>query len=147
MQPRHYLTLQTQLALPLIPFFIDLFARLILLGGKVEWYLIPDLWTFLVTYAFFCLSLMIAVNPRQLQTDDEANVNVELVRQQLLGYAIFAVAFAGGISFFRAFDQLLPEQQIASQHGIWLLLVVVAYTIYTFWRIWTTHLSYVNRDA
>jgi hypothetical protein len=87
MRAQHALTLQTQLALPLIPFCIDLFARIVLLGQKLAWYQLPDLWTFLVTYAFFCIGLMISINPRELATDDEANLHVELVRQRLLGYS------------------------------------------------------------
>ena len=85
MRVKHALTLQNQLALPLIPFCIDLFARVVFLGGKVPWYQLPDLWTFLVTYAFFCLGLMVSVTPVALPTDLDANVNAELVRQRLLG--------------------------------------------------------------
>jgi hypothetical protein len=38
MRVRHALTLQTQLALPLIPFCIDLFARIVFLRTQLQWY-------------------------------------------------------------------------------------------------------------
>jgi hypothetical protein len=50
---RYALTLRTQLAIPLVPFVIDFGARTIILWNKVKWYQLPDLWTLLVTYAFF----------------------------------------------------------------------------------------------
>jgi len=53
MHPRYALTLRTQLGLPLVPFVIDLGTRTIILWDRVAWYQLPDLWTLLVTYAFF----------------------------------------------------------------------------------------------
>jgi hypothetical protein len=144
MQIRSALTLQTQLTLPLIPFFIDLLARVILLHSKLPWYQLPDLCAFLITYAFFFLGLMVAVTPPQLPTDQDATVNIELVRQKLLGYAIFSVTFAGGISFFRAFDELLPEQHIYENHGVTLVIAVLLFALYTMYRVLRTHLSYVR---
>src|SRR4051794_33774976 len=118
MRAKYVLTLQTQLALPLIPFFIDLFVRIVFLRSKLPWYQLPDLWTFLVTYAFFCLGLMVSVTPLELPSDVEATTNAELVRQRLLAYAILSVALAGGISFFRALDELFPEHRIYEEHGL-----------------------------
>jgi hypothetical protein len=40
----------------------------------------------------------------------------ELVRQRLLGYCILSICFAGGISFFRAFNEWLPQQRIYETH-------------------------------
>jgi hypothetical protein len=145
MRARFALALQTQLALPLIPFCIDLFARIVLLRDTLEWYQLPDLWTFLVTYAFFCLGLMVSVNAHELATDDDANLHVELVRQRLLGYSIFSVTFAGGISFFRAFAELFPTLHISEKHGLALFLAVAIFAGYTMFHICRTHLSYVNR--
>ena len=145
MRPRHILTLQSQLALPLIPFCIDLFARVIFLRSQLEWYQLPDLWTFLVTYAFFCLGLMVSINPHELPGDDEANLNVELVRQRLLAYSIFAVTFAGGISFFKVFSELYPALHVSQEHGLSLFVVVALFTGYTMYRICVTHSSYLNR--
>jgi hypothetical protein len=147
MRPRYALTLQSQLALPLVPFVIDLGARIILLWDKVAWYQLPDLWTFLVTYAFFCIGLMIEVNPRELPTDAEANIHVELVRQRLLAYGIFSVTFAGAISVFRAINDLLPNQHLAETRGLALFAAVIIFFVYTFFQICRTHLSYVNRGG
>jgi hypothetical protein len=147
MPPRHFLTLQTQLGLPLIPFGIDLFTRAVFLGASLRWYQIPDLWTLLVTYAFFCLGLMATINPLRLPTDPDANVHVESARQELLGYAIFAVAFAGGISFFRSFNETYPEHHVSAEHGLALFVTVAIFVGYTFIRICRTHLSYANRDS
>jgi hypothetical protein len=111
MHPGYALTLRTQLWLPLVPFVIDLGARTIILWNKVAWYQLPDLWTLLVTYAFFCLGLMLTIRPRTLPTDQEANVIIELVRQRLLGYGIFSLTLAGAISVFRAVNELVPDQR------------------------------------
>jgi hypothetical protein len=146
MRVKYALTLQNQLALPLIPFCIDLFARVVFLGGRLPWYQLPDLWTFLVTYAFFCLGLMVSITPVELPTDLDASVNAELVRQRLLAYAIVSVAFAGGISFFRAFDELFPEHRIYEEHGLALFIAVFLFASHTMFQICRTHLSYVGRD-
>src|ERR1019366_7416469 len=120
MQPQRALALHTELTLPLIPFAIDTCARWLILRARVEWFQIPDLVVLLATFSFFCLGLMFGVSPRALPTDPEVNATVELVRQRLLGYAIFAVALAGGISFFRAFDEMYPEHHLYIDNGLYL---------------------------
>jgi hypothetical protein len=147
MKPRNALTLQNQLTLPMIPFLIDTCARAIILGGHVEWYRIPDLVTFLVTYAFFCLGVMFTVNPHALPTDQEARDNVELVRQRLLASSIFAVSLAGGISFFRVFAERYPEHNIYSEYGLVLFVLVAMFSLYSIIRVCGTYMSYVNRGA
>lgn len=147
MIPRNALTLQTQLMLPLIPFIIDTFARGLLLRNKIDWFQIPDLVTLLVTYAFFCLGLMFTVHPHHIRTDEDAEIKVQLVRQRLLANAIFAVSFAGGISFFRAFDEMHPEHNLYNEHGFALFIVVALFVAYGLIRISRTYLSYVNRGA
>jgi hypothetical protein len=145
MHPRHALTLQTQLVLPLIPFAIDLGARLILLWNKVPWYELPDLWTLLITYAFFCIGLMVAIRTPSLPSDQEADVLPELVRQRLLAIGIVSVTLAGAISVFRAMNELLPDQHLYETHGLALFCVVVVFVGCTLFRISSTYLSYVGR--
>jgi hypothetical protein len=145
--PKHALTLQTQLTLPMIPFVIDTMARWFLLRHHIEWYLIPDLVTFLVTFAFFCLAVMFAINPRALPGAEELNLTVELVRQRLLANTIFAVTLAGGISFFRIMDDIFPQQHVYKDNALYVLIIVVIFVCYVVFRILTTYLSYINRNA
>jgi hypothetical protein len=109
MNPRNALTLQTQLFLPMIPFVVDTFARGLLLRHQLEWYQIPDLVTFLVTYAFFCLGVMFTVNSPMIRTDQDVIIQVELVRQRLLGTCLFFITFAGVLSVLRAFDEFASD--------------------------------------
>lgn len=145
MHPRSLLTLQTQLALPLIPFAIDTLARWLLLRDSIPWYQIPDLVMFLVAYAFFCLGVMVAVNSYSLPSDDDAVVNVELVRQRLLANSIFAIPFAGGISFFKALSEKVPPLNLYSEQGIWLFMIVSVYVCYSLPTICRKYMTYINR--
>jgi hypothetical protein len=147
MRPRYALTLQTQLALPLVPFLIDLGARLFFLWNKIAWYQLPDLWTLLVTYAFFCIGVMLAIPQPTLSSDKDVDILTELVRQRLLAYGIFSVTLASAISVFRAVNEMLPEQHLAETHGLVLLIVVAVFVAYTFTNIYRTYLSYVSRGS
>jgi len=145
--PRSALTLQTQLSLPMIPFVVDTFARWLILRHQLEWYQIPDLVTFLVTYAFFCLGVMFTVNPPMIPSDQEVITNVELVRQRLLATCIFSITLAGGLSFFRAFDEFAPQQHVYKDNGIILIIAILLFFIHSFWRVCGVYLSYVNKGA
>jgi hypothetical protein len=90
---------------------------------------------------------MISINPHGLPGDDEVSLHVELVRQRLLAYSIFAVTFAGGISFFKALSELFPALHISEAHGLSLFIVVALFTAYTMYRIFRTYMTYVNREA
>ena len=104
MHPRHLLTLHSQLALPMIPLAIDTVVRTIFLWGDIEWWRIPDLWTLLVTYAFFCLAVMFSVNVPRIATDPEAHDNIELVKH---GYWAAAFLPLASRVACRVFAQLL----------------------------------------
>lgn len=145
MHPKNLLTLHNQLALPMIPFFIDTLARALLLRGQLSWYQIPDLVMFSVTYAFFCLGVMMTVNPYNLPTDEDANIKVELVRQRLLAYSIWAICLGAGISFFRCFDESTPNTHLYKDNVIYIFMLVLAFFTYSFIQICRTLISYVNR--
>lgn len=147
MLPRQALTLQSQLFLPMIPLIIDTFARVLLLRDKLHWYEVPDLVTLLVTYAFFCLSLMFNVNVSGLPTDnEEEELRVELVRQKLLGNVILAVSMAGGVSFFRSFNEmLLPNLHIYRDFGQPLFWAVAIVVIVGFFQVKRKYLPHVHR--
>jgi hypothetical protein len=120
-------------------------TRIIILWNKVPWYQLPDLWTLLVTYAFFCIGLMVAIPTPSIPSDEEADVLPELVRQKLLGIGIVSVALAAAISVFRAIDELMPDQHLYETRGLFLFGVVVGFVAYTLIVICRTYLSYVNR--
>jgi hypothetical protein len=102
-----------------------------LLRSKIDWFQIPDLVVLLATFAFFCLGVMAAVNPSSLPSDPEAGAMVELVRQRLLAHGIFAVTLAGGISFFRAFDEMYPEHGIYHDNGLYICAFVGAFLMFS----------------
>jgi hypothetical protein len=145
MNPLGALTLQNQLALPLIPFAVDTLARLLFLRAKVDWYQIPDLVTLLATFALFCLGVMFAVNPNSLPGDAAAAHNVELVRRRLLLYSIAAIMLAGLVSCFRAFDERYPDLRIHEENGIYLFGLVMVFVFYISGVIYRRCLSYVNQ--
>ena len=90
---------------------------------------------------------MVSINPHELPGDAELELNVELVRQRLLAYSIFAVTFAGGISFFKAIAELFPSLHLSEDHGLSLFIVVALFTLYTMYRILVTHSTYLNRGG
>ena len=145
MHPRHALTLQTQLTLPLIPFAVDTVARLFLLGGVVPLYQIPDLVTLLATLAFFSLAVMFVTNPYALPADSDAMLQVELVRQRLLTISVVSIALAGGISFFRLFDQAEPASTLYHRGSSYLFVIVITYVGYCVFRIVRKYMSYIHR--
>ena len=129
----------------MIPLAIDTVVRTIFLWGDIEWWRIPDLWTLLVTYAFFCLAVMFSVNVPRIATDPEAHDNIELVKHRLLGSCILAVSFAGGLSCFRAIADLHPTLEMQKKFGLQFLCIIVFFIGYNFYRVCTTYLSYVHR--
>lgn len=86
------------------------------------------------------------VNPHGIPTDAEASLTVELVRVRLLSHSLVFITLAAGISFFRAFDEAVPNTHLYKNNGIAVVLIVTVITAYSFSRIWRTYLSYVNRD-
>ena len=130
----------------MIPFLIDTFVRVLVLGSRLEWYEIPDLVTFLATYSCFCLGVMLLVNPNTLPSDPEANATVDLVKVRLLTHSIFFVTLAIAISCFRAVNEALPHLHLYREKGIFVMLVVAISATLSFAQISSTYLSYVNRD-
>jgi hypothetical protein len=128
----------------MIPFLIDTIARIFILRNQLEWYEIPDLVTFLATYSCFCLAVMLMVNPHGIATDSEAGLNIELVRVRLLSHSLLFIALAAGISFFRAFDEVAPALHLYKTNAFAVVGVVCASATYSFLKICTTYLSYVN---
>lgn len=147
MRSKHALTLQTQLTLPMIPFVIDTFARAIFLLPATSIYEVPDLVTFLATYAFFSLGVMFQINPHALASDEEATTNVELVRQRLLATAIISVTLAGGVSFFRAIDVAYPALHLYRDRAPLVLGAIALFVLYSAFRIFRTYLTYINRPG
>ncbi|GAA0542484.1 hypothetical protein FHS83_000269 [Rhizomicrobium palustre] len=145
MQTKGALTLHTQLLFPLLPFVVDTFARALFLFGKVSWFEIPDLVTWLATYAFFCFGVMFSITPTSLPSDKEKNINTELVRQKLLAIAILSITFAGGISFMRAIAETYPSLKIVEDKSGILLACTIAFCGTTFYKIHANYIDYVNR--
>jgi hypothetical protein len=141
---RRKITLQDLLVLPLIPLILDTFARILFLYDKLEWYVIPDLVMVLVTFAFFNLGLMNAVKRNLIPADEEVNLNIELVKRELLTVAILATMAAGGLSFYKAMDDAFPDKAIAEKHGLAVFAVISVFVIYNLLAIKIKFIKYVG---
>lgn len=138
------ITLQDLIILPLIPLIIDTFARILMLYDKLKWYIIPDYVTVLITFAFFNIGLMNSVKLSTIPSDNEVNLNIELVKRELLTIAILAIMFAGGVSFYRAVDEAYPDKFIAETHSFIVFLVVISFIIFNSFQIYTKYIKYVG---
>jgi hypothetical protein len=143
--PRTRLTLQTQLSLAFMPLLVDTVARAVLLHSVAEWYAIPDIVILLVTFSFFCFGVMFAVKQTSLNQDDEASLNVEVVKQKLLLIGLASMMAAGCVSVFRAVNERFTGLRIEQEDGQIIFYIAVAFVIYNSVSISFRYISYVGR--
>jgi hypothetical protein len=139
------LALQSQLALPLVPFFADTLARAIFDWNKLAWYEIPDPVMLLTTYAFFCLGSMFLVSTDLLPPSDaELKANYEIARRNLLFHSYGCGALAIIFSAARAIDAAYPAVGIYGDHAPVLLIVSLFALAVSFVRIMKFEIHYVS---
>lgn len=145
MPKRPILALQTQLALPMVPFVVDTLAKAIFDWNKVHWYLLPDPVMFLATYAFFCLGTMFLIRADELPpSDDELEEASEVARRNLLLHSILFISLALLVSVTRAIDAAYPIDKIYDSHAPLILLFSLVLVLASFIRINRAELSYVT---
>lgn len=117
---------------------------LLILRHIVSWYDIPDLVTLLATFSFFCLALFFSTRTPSVPSDSEFALNIELVKQELLGIAVTSMMFAGGLSFFRAFEERYPDLKLSEEDGLIVFFAVCFFIFYYSVPIRRKYMSYAG---
>ena len=79
-----------------------------------------------------------------MPSDSEFALNIELVKQELLGIAVTSMMFAGGLSFFRAFEERYPDLKLSEEDGLIVFFAVCFFIFYYSVPIRRKYMSYAG---
>ena len=122
--------LVTRFILPFVPFTFDLFVRWVLLKTQLQWWQLPDLKTFSITTAFFCLLMAMDVNGVSgLPSDADYRADLTAIRRRFGCFSVVSVITFGCATGVEASERKLGVEDISTDLFPWLVSLTIVMLI------------------